>query len=416
MTSTDTLPAQTQGSRRKPLNVCLIISSLEFGGAERQVVEMMRSFDRSIVKPFVCSLSSEVPLARFLPAENREELAIIEKRGRFDFTTVFRFARLLRRHRIDVVHAFLLDAEIVARLAAPLAGVPVVIASERNTDYVRSRVHTIALKATQPLFDVMVSNSMAGKRFNMRTLGLADSRIEVVHNGVDVERFRPDRSTGVAFRERLGIGPETPLIGMIGSYKRQKAQDVFLRMAARVRQEIPGAHFLLVGEPVRDDFETTSRFQAEVQELAASLRISECCRFVGNQQDMKAVYNACDATALLSRREGTPNVVLESMACGVPVIATDIADNALIILNGKTGFVVPPEDFEAAAVGAKRILRDAAFRREMGEAARKHACEQFSLRVAASKLERIYTRCLENKRAVPAQNGNALAEPLQKTN
>lgn len=402
MTSTETMPVQTATaaatSSVRPLNVCLLISSLEFGGAERQVVEMVRSFDRTVVNPFVCSLSSEVPLARFLPGK-RDELSIVEKRGRFDFTTVFRVARLLRRHKVDVVHAFLLDAEIVARLAAPLAGVPVVIASERNTEYTRSRTHYLALKATQPLFDVMVANSVSGKNFNIRTLGLADSRIEVVHNGVDVERFKPDRATGLAFRERLGIGPETPLIGMVGSYKRQKAQDVFLRMAAKVRQEIPGAHFVLVGEPVRDDFEETSRYQSEVQQLAGSLRIADCVRFVGNQQDMKAVYNACDATALLSRREGTPNVVLESMACGVPVIATDIADNALIIVSGKTGFVVPREDHEAAAVGAKRILRDAAFRREMSENARRHACENFSLRVAASKLETIYTRCLKNKRS-----------------
>src|ERR1700743_246047 len=177
MTSTETLPLQTQAPAAahagKPASVCLLISSLEFGGAERQVVEVVRSFDREVVNPFVCSLSSEVPLARFLPGK-RDELSIIEKRGRFDFTTVFRVARLLRKHKVDVVHAFLLDAEIVGRLAAPLAGVSVVIASERNTDYVRSRLHTIALKATQPLFDVMVSNSMAGKRFNMRTLGLTD--------------------------------------------------------------------------------------------------------------------------------------------------------------------------------------------------------------------------------------------------
>jgi glycosyltransferase involved in cell wall biosynthesis len=401
MTATTESPAQAQskavGRNGKPISVCMLISSLEFGGAERQVVEMMRSFDREIVRPIVCSLSSEVPLARFLPG-NREQLSIVEKRGRFDFTTVFRVARLLRRERIDVVHAFLLDAEIVARLAAPLAGVRVVVASERNTDYVRPRLHTIALKATQPLFDVMVANSTAGKRFNIRTLGLPESRIEVVHNGVDVERFRPDREVGLAFRDRLGIGSDTPLIGMVGSYKRQKGQDNFLRMAARVRQEIPNAHFLLVGEPLRDDFESTSRYQAEVQALAASLRLSDCCRFVGNQQDMKAVYNACDATALLSRHEGTPNVVLESMACGVPVIATDIADNALIIPSGKIGFVVPPENFEAAAICAKQILRNPALLRQMGEAARKHAVDQFSLRVAASKLETIYTRCLRNKR------------------
>jgi glycosyltransferase involved in cell wall biosynthesis len=185
---------------------------------------------------------------------------------------------------------------------------------------------------------------------------------------------------------------------MVGSYKRQKAQDCFLRMAARIRQEVPAAHFLLVGEPVRDDFEDTSRFQAEVQELAKTLKLADCCRFLGNQQDMKAVYNACDATALLSRREGTPNVVLESMACGVPVIATDVADNALIIVNGKTGFVVAPEGDAEAATCAVKILRNPALQRELSSAARIHACEQFSLRTAAGKLENIYTRRLRIKR------------------
>jgi glycosyltransferase involved in cell wall biosynthesis len=86
------------------------------------------------------------------------------------------------------------------------------------------------------------------------------------------------------------------------------------------------------------------------------------------------------------------------MACGVPVIATDVADNALIILDGKTGFVVPPGDHEAAAARASRILLNPALQREMSAAARAHACEQFSLRTAAGKLENIYMRCLQNKR------------------
>src|SRR5882724_4145765 len=180
MTSADTLPLQSQVKTArtdgKPISVCLLISSLEFGGAERQVVEMVRSFNPEIVKATVCTLSSKVPLARFLPGK-RDELTIVEKRGRFDFTTIFRVARLLRRQRIDVVHAFLLDAEIVARLAAPLAGVPVVIASERNTEYTRSRLQTLALKSTQGMFDVMVANSTSGKNFNIRTLGLPAERI-----------------------------------------------------------------------------------------------------------------------------------------------------------------------------------------------------------------------------------------------
>lgn len=401
MIETATLLSPTRPSTgagaRPPISVCLLVGSLEFGGAERQVVEMTRSFDRRIINPFICSLSRENPLARLLP-RNGEELVVVPKRGRFDFTAVIRVARLLRQRKVEVVHAFLFGAEIAARLAARLARVPVVIASERNADYVRPRRHTIALKATRGLFDVMVANSYVGREFNMRTLGLPGSRIEVVHNGVDVERFHPDRPAGLAFRKQLGIPSDVPLIGMVGSYKRQKAQDVFLRMAARVAGAFPEARFLLVGEPVRDNYEATSRFQAEVRKLAEALKISDRCHFLGNQRDMNSVYNSCDCTALLSRREGTPNVVLESMACGVPVIVSDIADNAHIVLDGETGFVVLREDAEIAAAGALRMLRDGGLRRQMGEAARSRACDYFSLRIAAAKLEAIYTQCLSRKR------------------
>ena len=366
----------------KPISVCLLIGSLEFGGAERQVVEMIRSFDRNRVNPIVCSLSHEVPLGSFLPDDGRQ-LFIVEKRGRFDVTVVLRVAQMLRQRQIDVVHAFHLDAEIVGRLAARLAGVPVVLASERNTDYVRPLLHKIALKATQPLFDVMIANSFAGKRFNMRTLGLRDSRIEVVHNGVDVDRFCADREAGRAFRSQMGIPAEDFVIGMVGSYKRQKGHDRFVRLAAQVRELFPNTTFLVVGEVMRDDSEAGGQYQAEVKQLATALNLRDHCRFIGNQKNMKAVYNACDLTVLLSRREGTPNVILESMACAVPF-----------------------EDSVNAAALVVRLLRDPAERTQMGEAARRRICEEFSSRKAADRLQGIYERCLARKLGRSHANGS----------
>jgi glycosyltransferase involved in cell wall biosynthesis len=381
----------------RPLNVCLLISSLEFGGAERQVVEMTRTFDRARVTPFICSLSKEVPLAANLENAQRD-LVVLPKRGRFDAALVLRLAKLLRERRVDVVHAFLLDAEIAARLAAPLAGVRAVIASERNTDYVRPRLHTIALKATQPLFRVMVANSFAGKQFNVRTLGLAPSRIEVVHNGVDVERFRPDRTAGETFRRKTGLSLTAPVIGMVGSFKRQKAHDCFLRMARKVADTHPDAKFLLVGEPLSDDLAATSEYQSEIRALTTSLKLAERCVFLPNQQDMRSVYNACDVTVLLSRHEGTPNVLLESMACGVPVVASNIADNAVIVRDGETGYIVPRDDHSAAALRVESLLADSSQRQAMGIAARSRVCSDFSLDRAASKLEEIYARALSRQK------------------
>ena len=206
--------------------------------SEERSARSLRWLERLIphrVETIVCSLSDKVPLAQLISDEGKS-LRIIQRRGRFDFTTIFRAARLLRQSKIDVVHAFLIDAEIVARLAAPLAAVPVVVASERNSNYTRPFLHRIALRLTRPLFDVMIANSIAGKRFNVRNLRLPESRIEVVHNGVDLEQFCPDAESGLAFRAMFNIPADDSVVGMIGNFKRQKAHDSFLRMAAKIER------------------------------------------------------------------------------------------------------------------------------------------------------------------------------------
>lgn len=378
------------------IRLCLLVSSLEFGGAERQVVTLARSFDHDRVTAVVCSLSEKVPLATSLP-HREQSLRIVRKWGRFDFTTVFRVARLLRRNRTDVVHAFLFDAEIVARLAALIARVPVVVASERNTDYTRPLLHRAALWLTKPLFDVMIANSQAGKRFNMRTLGLSESRIEVVHNGVDVEHFRPDVAAGGAFRRKLNIPADDRVMGMVGSFKRQKAHDAFLRTAARVRGQMPRTWFLIVGDVLRENLTESNRYKEEIKALAESLGLADRCLFLESQKDMKAVYNACDLTVLLSTREGTPNVLLESMACGVPVIASDVADNAIIVLDKVTGYVVPKNDEATPAEHAVELLGDPAKRKQMGAAAREHVRLEYSINTATEKMEKVYRTYLGRK-------------------
>ncbi len=377
----------------RPISVCLLISSLEYGGAERQVVELVRAFDRSRVIPFACSLSPKVPLGAVL-RRPEEDLCVVEKRNRFDITTIWRVAHVLRQRQVDVIHGFLLDAEIVARLAAPLARVPVVIASERNTDYVRRPLHHAALRLTQPLFDVMVANSHAGKAFNIRTLGLDESRIKVVSNGVDTGRFRPDRAAGMTLRRELGIDGTAGVVTMVGSFKRQKGHAAFLQMAARVRAAFPETFFLIVGEPFRDDSAASHDYKAEMIELARSLGLQGRCLFLGHRKDMPSVYNASDVTVLLSNREGTPNVVLESMACGIPAVVSDVADNRMIISDGEDGFVVSVQDVEEATVPVCELLREPRKRAMFGENARNKTIEKFSFAAATTRLEQIYRSCL----------------------
>ena len=383
-------------SVQTPIPIMLLISSLEYGGAERQVVELMKNIDRSQFDPVVCSLSDHVPLAENLPDQDNE-LLIVRKQWKYDVTTIIRVARLMRQRKIRLVHAFLFDAEIVARLAAFLAGTRVVIGSERNSDYRRPILETILQHITKYKLDALIANSNAGKDFSIRTLGLHDKSVFVVHNGVDIQRFLPDQKARSRTREHLGIPSGASLVGMVATFKKQKRHDYFFRMAQKVLQDNPDVWFVTIGEPLRDNQQGAGDYHEEIRRLVNELKIFNRCIFLGSQSDMPGIYNACDITVLTSAREGTPNVLLESMACGTPVIASDVADNAEIVPNGKAGFIVPFGDVNAFAHYVHILISDNDKRKYMGRQARNWVSEKFSTISLARNTEAIYSDILQEK-------------------
>lgn len=379
-----------------PLRVMLLISSLERGGAERQVVELVRGLDRRRFDPFVCSLAEHVPLASNLPDPDRD-LVIVQKRWRFDATTIRRVSRVMTERSVDLVHAFLFDAEMVGRLAGRLARVPVVLGSERNTDYRRPLIHAACLTLTRSLSDGLIANSHSGKRFVHRTLGVPLERIHVIHNGINTERFCP--GDGREAREEWGIDETDQVVGMVASFKRQKNHAMFFKMANAIHRKFPRAWFLCVGEPLRDNFAGAEDYHREMSELVRTVDAHDRILMLGSRKDMRNVYNACDVTVLTSRHEGTPNVLLESMACGVPVVATRVSDNEHIVADGETGFIVELDDVESMAARVAGLLADPGRRFQMAEAARTRVCEHFSTACLCQKTGELYETLYQRKMA-----------------
>ena len=382
------------GDLDRPVTVMLLISSLEHGGAERQVVELVRNIDRRRFRPLVCSLSENVPLARHLPDPERD-LVIVPKRWKYDVTTISRVRRLVRDQQVAVLHAFLFDAEMIARVLRRVGAVPVTIASERNTDYALTRLKAGCLRLTRHWFDAMVANSAAGKQFNVRTVGIDAERIHVIRNGTDIEYFQP--RDGAAIRTALGVPLRAPLVGMVASFKRQKRHADFFDAARQVLAAIPDAWFVCVGEPLRDNQQGAEDYHREMRSLVTALGLGDRMRFGGQQHDMPAVYSACDVTVLTSSREGTPNVLLESMACAVPVVATDIADNSLIVRDGRTGHIVPLGRPEVVADRLVALLKDGEMRAAMGAHGRAWVVEEFSTATLARRVEQVYEQALTHR-------------------
>lgn len=382
------------------MRIVLVISNLEYGGAQRQVVELANNMDASRFDVHVCSLSSYVPLADRLRHRDRR-LHIIAKKWKFDITVVPRLVRLLRRLRADVVHGYLFDAEIAARLAARLAGAKASIASERNTNYRLKPRQLITYRLTRSCVDLIIANSNAGAAFNSRMLGHKPSQYRVIHNGVDTQRFAP--RDGGAIRRELGLAEDERVIGMFASYKPQKNHPMLFAAARCLLDRLPRARLLLVGDQLYEGLRSSDEYKRRIGRLADELGIRERCLFLGNRRDVQRLYCACDVTALPSLHEGTPNVALEAMACGVPVVATDVSDNAYVIPDGRGGFVVPLNDYIAMARRLYLLLTDERQRHQMGWQAREWVRREFSTKRLAMKTADAYAAVLAAKNGSCAQ-------------
>lgn len=371
--------------------VLLVISNLEYGGAQRQVIELANHMDPNRYEVHVCSLSDYVPLTPTLHHAD-VRLHVIRKRWKFDFTVVPRLYTLCRELGISVVHSFLFDAEIASRLAGRMAGVSAVINSERNSNYRLKNRQMFCYFLSRSCMDITIANSTAGAAFSSTLLKQKISRYRVVHNGVDTERFKPgDRST---IRQSLGFDEDALLVGFFGSFKEQKNHPLAFMAMRRVFESVPHARLVLVGDELYGGMHGSSDYKHKMDRMVDELGIREQCIFMGNRNDVEQLYSACDLTILPSLFEGTPNVLLESMACGVPIVATDVADNSLIAPDGKVGFIVPLDDHAILAERIVRLLRDNCLRKQFGENARKWVSSEFSCMRLAEKTADVYDEAL----------------------
>jgi len=384
---------QMNETKRK-ICVVLVIDDLGYGGAERQVVELANSMDRNRFNVHVCSLSDHAPLGNELrDAEHR--LHIINAMGRFDFTVVPRLAYLLRALKADVVHGYLFTAEIVCRLAGRLAGTKLVVGSERNANRVISKRHILGLKLTQRSVDIIIANSNAGAESNRKIFGRQASDYRVVHNGVDTERFKP--MDGTTVRQRLKLPLQCPVIGAFANFKKQKNHTMLFRAFKLVLEYLPEARLLLVGDQTVSSRGKLNGYRAQLDRIVDEMKIRDQCLFLGQQKNTELLYPTCDITVLSSLHEGTSNALLESMACGVPVIATNVGDNWYIIREGEVGHLVMVGDEAGMAHHMKSMLSNNALRQEMGQKARDWVLEEFSNKRLGEKIEAVYTEYLSRK-------------------
>ena len=377
------------GIGARPMRVLLVIDELDVGGTEQQIVELVRHLPRARWTPVVCCFRPGRKAAEI------ERLGVrvvhLPKRGRFDPRLVWELIALMRAERFDVVQTFLIGGNLWGRLAALAAGVPVVIASERNVDVWEEPAKRWLGLALARVTDRIVANADAVRDYLVRR-GADPRRVVTIRNGVDVARFATavDRDR---IRGTLGFGPEHTVAAIVARLEPQKGQDVVIEVASRLRERFPELRWLLVGGGSAE-----ASLRAEVVRRDLADRVI----FTGFRTDSADLLRAADLSVLVSTKEGLSNTLLESLVAGLPVVASRVGGNAEVVAGG-AGLLVPPRDANALAHAVETIAADPAAAVRMGARGREHVRREFTVARMADQTAALWDELL----GLPARRATA---------
>ena len=354
---------------RPRIRVAHVVDCFGAGGIAAGVWSLIRATSE-FVDHSVVSLADDVRLGGSL--DPRPAIHVLKPGPTKLVGFSARLALLARRRRIDVLHCNNQFAWLDAGLAARMVGVPCLQTFHGVERPAREFAGDVCWKCRSAarLGSVVTAVGEASRRMVCELSGIAEGSVEVIPNGVDLERFwrRPWGSRpGSTVREELGVPPDSVLVVHVAGLRPVKDQATLLRawrlvVEATSRNGRAEPVLLMVGEgPCRD----------ELLRLAERLKIGRSVRFLGQRRDVEEVLPACDLFVLSSLSEGLSFAILEAMACGLPVVATRVGGNAELVEEGSTGLLTPPQDPDAMSRALGSLLDDPGKRLAMGEAARR---------------------------------------------
>jgi len=371
-------------------HVLQIVGNAIVGGMENYVVRLVERLPRdrfgvSVLAPFESPFTDQL---RNVGAD----VFITPVTDEPSWQSIQLASALIQSRSIDVIQSHLPNAHVLAALAGRLSGRPVLAT-------VHGRALTTLDLEVHKLAGTQLAVVCRHSYFQALGIGIDPRHVHYLPNGVDTERFRPQRVRDGALRTKFGIAAQTPLVGFIGRLSTEKGPDLFLRMALSVRAQVPSAEFVLVGD---------GAMLKQLQTFAKRFGLADAVHFAGNQSDMPAVLNELDVVVSSSHSEAMPLAVMEAMASGVPVVACKVGGIPDLVAHGVTGWLVDAGDVETLATRVVELLDDDALRSAAGAAARARAVDRMRLDQSVDATTRLLLQLVAQRE--PARRFGTLHE------
>lgn len=373
------------------LNLLQIITELELGGAQKNVLHIAALLDKdryelsllSSNKGILAADALNIPKvnAAFLPALRRPISPLR------DLLTLIQLTRFIKNNKFDLVHTHSSKAGILGRWAARFAAAPVILHTvhgwgfnQRQNPLTRG-FFAFLERITARVTDKLIAVSEGDIRTGLDAGIAAPDKYALIRYGIPVEEFSGCRDGIKKKKEELGLNADSPVVGMVACFKPQKAPRDFLKIAALVKKDFPETKFLMVGDGI---------LRRKSEGLRDRLGLKEDVFFTGWRRDIPRILPVLDVFVLTSLWEGLPVVILEAMACALPVVATSTEGARELIRPGINGFLAPLGDVRAMAQKIGVLLKDKALSHKMGQEGRRLLTAGFRVENMVQEIGRLY--------------------------
>ena len=386
------------------IKIVKFLTHFQVGGTERQFVYTAAGLDRSRFDVRVACLGRVGPFVKDIEAL-KVPISEYQTQSMYSCRTLreqVRFARDIRREGIQIVHAYGFYPNLFAVLPAALGTDSVTIASVRDMGVFsdRRKIKSISMALACRFADCVVANSNAARQWLLGQ-GLGRYDIRVIPNGIPIPPKRTVQD-GMRIRSEFHIDPAAPLVAVVGRLTRTKGLEVFLEAAAALAADFPSVRFLIVGDAFVEP-----AYRLELEQRARELNLVGTVIFAGQRTDVPQIMREIDISVLPSLSESFSNTLLESMANGIPVVATNVGGNPEIVTDDENGILVPPKDPAALTRAISRLLKCREIARRFGEAARAKVVKDYSVDSLLRRTEDLYVSLLE-QRVHRLANGGSL--------
>lgn len=384
---------QSEVNSQKKITVMHLINSYSLAGAENLVFDLVTKMDKGKFTILLCSIGNgkkEVKdkICTGMKANEINTLSLNKPPCKKRLSSILKLHRFLKENQVDILHSHCPSPDFYGKFAAFLARIPLVFSTIHNVQGY-SALHENILNHLTTRY-VAISETV--KQYATSQLKISPTKIEVIYNAVDIDKFTGISVDRKLLLKKLGIPDGRKIVTTIGRVTEQKGHSYLIEAAEEVLKELPNVHFLIVGDELAQP-----DLSKDLKKKVKTKKLQDNILFAGVRTDIPEILSITDIFVLPSLWEGLPVALLETMAAGIPIIATSVGSNPEIVTDGVNGFLVPPRDSFTLEKRIKELLFDTERTRRIGAQGKKTIRKSFAINLMVHGYEQLYFKSIQEQ-------------------